>query len=627
MSGAEFAVGVVLAALPIAIKSFDKFFSTLTTFRESPKSVRKLQAIVSTQRVLFRTEVISLSSVITDDRDLIQTWLETPHEVALTLSDIYRNRIDSLQELFQSCKLTLDLFVVTLEEITAEIEALVIKIGKRDSMSRLRACFRSTMKKTELEKESKELRSFNTDFSLISKNIIRSMENIKKGSSQPLSAEEKQPCQRVVDDLNSIERYRRAQQASNMLHEALSADWSCALHRDHAASISCFSRQESERPQAVRFDFTLTMRGECSEKEGKDALWLEVEYLDGPPQQQETQLPEVVTSESEVLADISARLAKYSQTDAISPKKTAPRKRLVKRPPRVQFDISVSQGVPLDAEDETKALRSHNVQNTEPEQQLRDLACIKSTCELLCSQYQSAFGKKEKCLGYLEAGRHLHLFYVPVSDHLLGCEPQTLADILSCISENSIVRSLPLTAIFHVATSLANSFLQLHSTPWFPETWGSQDVLFYVARGSRQNDQGVQLRSPYLKIELPNPRKGKSKAWEPPGDGSHSDILDATSQQELMFRLGVILLEIGFSRPWLTLRELVSLPASRRSEYHIAEKLCVLLVNQMGPDYPRIIRKCIGGDAAVGDNQLSFLTDVILPLQGMKDRIGFLGMT
>ena len=172
----------------------------------------------------------------------------------------------------------------------------------------------------------------------------------------------------------------------------------------------------------------------------------------------------------------------------------------------MQFDISISQGVPIDAENKTRALHSHNIQNTEPEEQLRDLACIKSSCEPLCSQYQLAFGKKEMCLGYLEAGHHLHLFYFPVSDQLLGCEPQTLAEILSRISENPIVRSLSLTAIFHVAASLANSSLQLHSTPWLPETWGSQDVLFYVARGSRQNGQGVQLRSPYLKIELPNPR-------------------------------------------------------------------------------------------------------------------------
>ncbi|KAK0714065.1 hypothetical protein B0T26DRAFT_597781, partial [Lasiosphaeria miniovina] len=195
------------------------------------------------------------------------------------------------------------------------------------------------------------------------------------------------------------------------------------------------------------------------------------------------------------------------------------------------------------------------------------------------------------------------LFYIPVSDQLLQSTPQSLADILSQFDDNPIIKTLPLKSTLHVALSLAQSFLQFHSTPWLPQTWGSRDVLFFVPKDHRQ--QGLQLESPYLKLELHKTNKGKGKAVETSGCcqgivnmGEDVGLVStaAATQQEVLFRFAIVLLEIGFSRPWFALRDLVrnALPPSRQTDYHMAETLSGLLIRQMGPNYVRIIRKCIG---------------------------------
>lgn len=97
-------------------------------------------------------------------------------------------------------------------------------------------------------------------------------------------------------------------------------------------------------------------------------------------------------------------------------------------------------------------------------------------------------------------------------------------------------------------------------------------------------------------------------------------------RNELLFRFGIVLLELGYSQPWPSLKSRVfaSLPPPRRTDYHAAEKLAQMpfLRDRMGPRFPTIVRKCLGCDFGLGENDLAskelqgmFLVDVVGALQ------------
>lgn len=148
MSGVEFIVGTVLGGVPIAVMAFEKYqtLSTmLSTFR-NPREIVRMQSKVGSQRTIFRNNAINLLSSVTNDRELIHTWISGLTEsknnassptadINLTLADIYRSRIDSLKDTFSSCKSTLDEIMSTLEKISEELSSIANVVGKSSEVS------------------------------------------------------------------------------------------------------------------------------------------------------------------------------------------------------------------------------------------------------------------------------------------------------------------------------------------------------------------------------------------------------------------------------------------------------------------------------------------------------------
>lgn len=186
------------------------------------------------------------------------------------------------------------------------------------------------------------------------------------------------------------------------------------------------------------------------------------------------------------------------------------------------------------------------------------------------------------------------------------------------IPEANTAADFPHPAVFHIASSLAASVLQFHSTPWLPETWRSQDITFFTV-DKISAKKLPQLSNPYFKIEFAKRTqqsslnsKGKGKAIEshPTTTTTTTTIINTPSHHctnthltgapnDLLFRLGILLVEIGYSGSWQALRdaelEESALPPSRQTDYHIAERLCKEqeLLRKMGPKYVLIVKKCI----------------------------------
>ena len=108
------------------------------------------------------------------------------------------------------------------------------------------------------------------------------------------------------------------------------------------------------------------------------------------------------------------------------------------------------------------------------------------------------------------------------------------------------------------------------------------------------------------------------------------------ARNPLLFALGIVLIEIGFSTPWQALRAEGMRLSPEKLDYHIAERLCqVLLPRRMGLNYTRIVKKCIGCDFGLSDPEIdflrsetlrtAFLLDVVERLKGLNERTRTVG--
>src|ERR1700761_1157222 len=113
MSGVEFIVGTVLAAVPLALEGYDRSgrgFEVFSAFRQYPREVLILEAKLSAQRTIFRNNAINLLTAITKDRAKVQEVLNRPSSDAarldLAMAAAYQHRVDALDESFVACRQT-----------------------------------------------------------------------------------------------------------------------------------------------------------------------------------------------------------------------------------------------------------------------------------------------------------------------------------------------------------------------------------------------------------------------------------------------------------------------------------------------------------------------------------------
>lgn len=232
-------------------------------------------------------------------------------------------------------------------------------------------------------------------------------------------------------------------------------------------------------------------------------------------------------------------------------------------------------------------------------------------------------------LGFLRDA-HLQRFYSsPIS--VASCGSQSLANIIAWVAEEPVLRYIPRQCIIKLAGTLADGIMQFYSTPWLPKSGLGQSIRFFEALAAP--NAAIQLKSPHFMVKLERPSKGKERVVVPLGRTKAIELSCAPFfgvRNDLLFNFGILLLEIGFGRPWAVLKDniLKTIDGDEPSNYDIAEKLAQLLVRQMGLTYPRVIRKCLGCDFGLGETdfdneelQRKFLEDVVGELQQLGEKL------
>ena len=462
----------------------------------------------------------------------------------------------------------------------------------RDWYRRIGKKIKLSLHKPRIEQRIDELRNFNSDFNVMTAQIIESFRVLE---AKPQSIERKAGP--------GLAKYRTIREASQKLYDTLMSNWSCSTHPKHSAHI-CFA---AEAPRSrtngttalVRLNMAVTYHKHDSTLQ---PIWLSVEStMDQLRARSEIRNTESLTQFTKFLqvqADqASAGSLKASSKDLLDIKG-------LMVPSPVSGALSDASSV---SEDE-----------------IPDLSGIDD----LCSHFEHEQNAPEQvCLGVFKDTCIQRFYHSSAKDRPTGSS-SSLAEVISWIDENSIMRSLPRHTILALASSMAAAVLQYYSTPWLSESWQSQDIWFF---GIEDLQQVVKsLESPHLNVDIS--RTGAREGEAPPLKAPSGVSGSYGARNELLFRLGVMLLELGFAKPWPMLKEKIvdrwPDPESRVTDYHAAEKLARRLVNSMGPQYSRITLKCLGCDFGLGESDLSseqlqqtYLTDVVDALQSMQHRL------
>jgi hypothetical protein len=159
---------------------------------------------------------------------------------------------------------------------------------------------------------------------------------------------------------------------------------------------------------------------------------------------------------------------------------------------------------------------------------------------------------------------------------------------------------------------LASAVLQLHDTPWLNKSWDMKDIHFV------DNCDGVSLIDQIY----------VSKTFAPLSKTTCSTQLDSRDflQNEMIFALGVALLELSYGKPIMSFKTAQDLDGQGKetvfTEYSIATRLIKRIEDRELRNYADAVIKCVRlnfetSTASLDDDDFRqrFYEGVLVPLQ------------
>ena len=142
MSGVEFIVGTVLASVPITLEVYDRsgrVFAVFSVFKHYPREAIIFKTKLDVQRTIFRNNAIHLLTVVTNDRSRVQEVIKQPSSESarhgLVMASAHRNRLDALQESFESCHQIANHIRDCLELICSQHDEFVVEVVEKRDVS------------------------------------------------------------------------------------------------------------------------------------------------------------------------------------------------------------------------------------------------------------------------------------------------------------------------------------------------------------------------------------------------------------------------------------------------------------------------------------------------------------
>lgn len=444
------------------------------------------------------------------------------------------------------------------------------------------------------------------------------------------------------DKQSKLDIYKQIQHASSGLYETICQKWRCGVHEKHAVHLcSHWGLRRCAATGPVSFTVVITPNNNDGH-ECLPHLKIEVQHSQcqvtavtantGPMDRskdpsaafsQNRMTPVVDSTLRDTTVDRFTSSLEKSVHEWIPETKQLKRQKLERRP---QFGM-LHPNIPIE-DLQLNGSSAENNATDRAQDHSTDLQCVSDHCIHFKKQHQCC--SEETYLGHL-ADHCIQRFYLQPTGEGVNAEYLSLADLIRKASEKSTLERFPLSSTMSLAHSIADAVLQFYSSPWLPERWESNNIHFFGIEGPEYNLKLAKFSSLYVTLNFGGESKGKAVAGPnrkalgmPTPNASTAHMFDGEVRNERLFCLGIVLLELGYAKPWGLLRSnMMGRPHMReKSDYVVADRLAKELLPQVGLGYSRIIRKCIACDFGLGESDLNddelqrkFVEDVIEELQ------------
>jgi hypothetical protein len=254
--------------------------------------------------------------------------------------------------------------------------------------------------------------------------------------------------------------------------------------------------------------------------------------------------------------------------------------------------------------------------------ELENLCASSNFCDRL-QKFMNKAQPSTQAIGFLHLpGDSKHLVYIDAKTQLAmqGPGTSTLTTLCNALREQRLdgMSGLSLTSRIGVARQLATAVLQFQSTQWLGNSWGSQRVLLSHAGTGDEDDIGSQV---FISAQIDGPNGSLVRA-----QSLHSPIV---VRNQLLFNLGVLLLELTFQKPLVEMIKETDMNSAHagNTEFLTADRLSRQVSPHMGPRYAEVVKKCIhcyfasGNDLKQSKLQAEFHQDVICELEKLEQTV------
>lgn len=480
------------------------------------------------------------------------------------------------------------------------------------------------LSKKDLQEDIRQLRSLINDFHILAEQTRKSF-----GIRPP-----ERPSKLSQRD---VEKFRRVQVVSQALYDAMGT--ACTVHSSHYVLLGL---QPTVKESSLRVQFSMALQQSVLGTTLETPIWLNIES--------ELEAPGIQHS----LSNLPARC----DTQQIGKKRNRS-----SSPQSLRHTPSNDRSCHIKDTMQTVQLESQQCALEPP---LRNLCRSKNFCTQLLKCVHSPLPASNYCLGFLEHPRRTkHLIYLNSNLHFSATKrasttSTSLADLFDSFHRRGTrAASLPQFERLRFARMLATALLQFHATPWLTKAWCSKDVFFQGIDASSPN-MISQFAEPFISVLIQATQRSLTQDSECSRTSEHSDELrtvlksstestmtgsefsrssssrsvrNVTIRNSMLYGLGVMLLELAFEAPIQALPTPLALRRGRTAalhsqqieEYEKAKNLCLGAPSTLGPQFSKIIRKCLDCDFARGTDlndpalQEGVYREVVCELKSLED--------
>jgi hypothetical protein len=641
MSGVE-AVGFVLGVLPLIISAVEHYEDTLRPFvryRKFSSMLQRFHDELEVEGTIFRTECLLLLAGAVNSETAAQMLNDRDHRLWKdnALHEKFGRQLGTLSF---ACDSVISQIQLKLDEITAksdELNTIVSlpaqkeRFGDRNWRLRVGQKLKFSFSELGMQRLMTDLRKLNKNFQRLSNQVVRLDLQYSCSQKSRSQTENRQKGR-------ALERFQMVRKASIHLYESLTQ--ACTMHPEHQAKFgleaTSSAADDDSRSYIIRFKlaFSHTDSGRISDPTAQihyTDMKFTVPVAANPSRSTISATGDIFNAvhekpvERQLVSDNGylRRMMPVSQSQPASRDGMAwlEVESVICESPLLKSQMDLCQ-MPGSASRSPKVAAGYD-----PVDRLVVTSSQDFCARLRTGTCQSMRFPSSTVVGALEQTTTCrHLVHQPTASAQVPVTPTPLTQFVSQISSRGQAREIPEFQQLHLAKSLALAVLQFHATPWLAESWHSDNIL--ISGASRaENGHLRSSSSPYLKVRVAQ----RQDTVDAPDAAVSAQSMVSIAPNLLLFRLGVMFLELAYGSTFKTLRETQpseSLPADNRvADFLLARQLADEVGESLGADFAAIVRKCLRCDFGCGEDldnpalQARLYEDVVCKLEHYE--IGF----